>query len=125
MFWSDIWSKEVDHNKDAEWLEGCRHVMSDTQQQKKIEITVEKVQKMLQKIPNWKAPGPDMIQCYWFKNFRSIHIRLKQCYTDCLNNGQLPTWMTKGRTVIRTESSKNEEQKVKAKGIMTLIITYL
>ena len=31
-FWSDIWSKEADHNKDAEWLEDFRHVMSDTQQ---------------------------------------------------------------------------------------------
>ena len=86
-FWSDIWSKEVEHNKDAEWLEDFRHVMSDTQQQEKIEITVEKVQKMVQKIPNWKAPGPDMVQGYWFKNFRGMHTRLKECYTDCLNNG--------------------------------------
>ena len=31
-FWSDIWRKEVEHNKDAEWLEDFRHVMSDTQQ---------------------------------------------------------------------------------------------
>ena len=89
-FWSDIWSKEVEHNKDAEWLEDFRHVMSDTQQQEKIEITVEKVQKMVQKIPNWKAPGPDMVQDYWFKNFRSMYTRLKECYTDCLNNGQVP-----------------------------------
>ena len=50
-FWSDIWSKEVEHNKDAEWLEDFRHVMSDTQQQENIEITVEKVRKMVQKIP--------------------------------------------------------------------------
>ena len=107
-FWSDIWSKEVEHNKDAEWLEDFRHVMSDTQQQEKIEITVKKVQKMVQKIPNWKATGPDMVQGYWFKNFRSIHTRLKECYRDCLNNGQVPTWMTKERTVLL--------QKDKAKG---------
>ena len=50
-FWSDIWRKEVEHNKDAEWLEDFRHVMSDTQQQENIEITVEKVRKMVQKIP--------------------------------------------------------------------------
>ena len=63
---------------------------------------------MVQKIPKWKAPGPDMVQDYWFKNFRSMHTRLKECYTDCLNNGQVPTWMTKGRTVLL--------QKEKAKG---------
>ena len=56
------------HNKDAEWLEDFRHVISDTQQQEKIEIAVEKVRKMAQKIPNWKASGPDMVQGYQFKN---------------------------------------------------------
>ena len=90
----------MEHNKDAEWLEDFRHVMSDTQQQEKMEITVEKMQRMVQKIPNWKAPGLDMVQGYCFKNFRNIHTRLKVCYTDCLNNGQVPTWMTKGRTVL-------------------------
>ena len=102
MFWSDIWSKEVEHNKDA-----CRmirklqtHNNSDTQQQEKIEITVENVQKILQKIPNWQAPGLYMVQGYWFKNFRSLHTRPKECCTDCLNNGQVPTWMIKGRTVL-------------------------
>ena len=34
-FWLDICSKEVEHNKDAEWLEDFRNVMSDTQQQEK------------------------------------------------------------------------------------------
>ena len=80
-FWSYIWSKEVEH---AEWLEDFRHVMSDTQQQEKIEITVEKVPKMVQKIPNLKAPGLDMVQGYWLKNFQVMHTRLKECYTDCL-----------------------------------------
>ena len=68
----DIWSKEVERNKDAEWLEDFGHVMSDTQQQKKIEITVEKVQKMVQKITNWKAPELDMVQGYWFKHFTLV-----------------------------------------------------
>ena len=40
----------MEHNKDAEWFEDFRHVMSDTQQQKKIEITVEKLQTMVQKL---------------------------------------------------------------------------
>ena len=107
-FWSEIWSKEVVHNKDAEWLEDFRQEMNNMPQQQRIEITMEKIQMMVKKIPNWKAPGPDMVQGYWFKNFTSMHIRLKDHYIDCVQNGQIPTWMTKGRTILI--------QKDKAKG---------
>ena len=37
-----------------------------------------------------------------------MYTRLKECYTDFLNNGQVPTWTTTGRTVLL--------QKDKAKG---------
>ena len=57
-----------------------------------------------------------VLQGYWFKNFQSMHTRLKECYTDCLNNGQIPIRMTKGRTVLL--------QKDKAK-VMILVITNL
>ena len=55
---------------------------------------------MLARIPNWKAPGPDMVQGFWIKHFTSLHEHLLQNYKDCLTNKQVPTWLTKGRTVL-------------------------
>ena len=35
----------------------------------KLFTEVRKVNELLKKIPNWKAPGPDGVQGFWLKNF--------------------------------------------------------
>ena len=87
----------MDHNKEAKWLQDFKKEMERQEQQGMIEITEEKMNKFLQRLPNWKAPGPDMVQGYWLKYFTSIHKRLKDNLADCLKAGKVPEWMTKGR----------------------------
>ena len=82
--------------------------MEDIPNQQRVEITESKVRKMLKKMPNWKAPGPDEVQGFWLKNFTSMHTYLTQYLARCLE-GDTPEWMTKGRTVLI--------QKDKSKGI--------
>ena len=78
--------------------------------QEKIEITTEEIRIIWQILPNWKAPGLDMIQGFCFKNFRSIHIHLKSNLSSCLIEGKVPSWMTKGRTIlIQKEKTKGNE----------------
>ena len=49
---------------------------------------------------NWKAPGPDCVQGYWFKRFLTLHYRLTEHLQTCVAEGNVPTWMTKGRTTL-------------------------
>ena len=77
-FWSDIWGKEVKHNVRAEWLNDFKQEMGDIPKQQRVEITEPKLKKLLRKIPNWKAPGPDGLQGFWLKNFTSMHTYLTQ-----------------------------------------------
>lgn len=74
--------------------------MERQEQQGMIEITEEKIRKFLQRLPNWKAPRPNMAQGYWFKYFTSMHKNLKDNLADCLKVGRVPDWMTKGKTVL-------------------------
>ena len=37
---------------------------------------------------------------FWLKNFRSMHGRMLIQLNECLNKGNVPNWMTKGRTVL-------------------------
>ena len=99
-FWSEIWGKEAHHNKEAEWLENFRCEVSDIGQQSNITITEKEVKALLKKFPNWKAPGPDGVQGYWLKNFVSLHSKLAEHLNLCLETGETPAWMTKGRTVL-------------------------
>ena len=88
------------HKKEAKWLQDFRKEMERQEQQGMIESTEEKIRTVLQRLPNWKGPGPDMVQGYLFKYFTSIHKSLKANLADCLKAGKVSEWMTKGKTVL-------------------------
>ena len=69
------------------------------EEQEKVEITQEKI-KILRKMSNWKAPGPDCVQGFWLKIIKSIQEGLRRNLQKCLENGNLPMWMTSGRTIL-------------------------
>ena len=54
----------------------------------------------LKRISNWKAPGHDRIQGFWFQKFTSIHGRLAQEMNRCLQGTQVSDWMTKRKTTL-------------------------
>ena len=39
-------------------------------------------------------------QSFWFKTFTSLHSVLATALQECLNKGDVPEWMVKGRTVL-------------------------
>ena len=107
--WTDIWGQEVEHNKDATWLREIKKDMNGKDKHAQVQILQEKLKKILKKIPNWKAPEPDMIQGFWIKNFISLHKNLLWHFSAYLE-GETPRWMTKGRTVfIHKDKSKGNE----------------
>lgn len=99
-FWSDIWEKTENHNHNAEWLNEIKNDLIDKEKQNEIVISQDKLKKSIKKIPNWKSPGPDMVQGFWIKNFSSLHQSLQRGLQECLESNTVPLWMTKGRTVL-------------------------
>ena len=99
-FWSKLWSEPVEHNRDAEWLKNVKEKLRDTPRQANITITVKGLKQAIARMSNWKAAGPDHVQGFWFKKATSLHSKLKYHLQECVNNGQVPAWMTEGRTVL-------------------------
>ena len=109
QYWTDLWSTDVIHNRKAKWLEDFKMKMNGGRGQGEVNVTREKILKILERVPNWKAPGPDGVQGFWLKNFKSMHQYLEKYFAECLE-GQTPTWMTKGRTVlIQKDKSKGRD----------------
>ena len=102
-FWSDIWSVPSTHNHDARWLQKVKQELADV---KGIMITVESIRKCVSGMLNWKVPGPDCVQGFWFKRMANLHDRLVKHLQACLNTGIVPSWMTKGRTVLIMKDCK-------------------
>ena len=60
-------------------------------------------------MPNWKAPGPDCVQGFWLKNFKSIQEGLRRNLQKCLENGNVPMWMPKGREILMQKDKEKDK----------------
>ena len=106
-FWRGIWSKSVQHNREAEWLRRVKEELEDVTIQPMIEITNEKVKAKLSRIANWKTPGPDGVQGYWLKNMKCLHGRISHQLNSCVScKTEVPKWMTTGRTYLIQKDPK-------------------
>lgn len=60
-------------------------------------------------MPNWTPPGPDFVQGFWLKNFWSMHQVITHQLESCLQEAEIPAWMTAGRPVlIQKDKSKGK-----------------
>ena len=105
-FWGNIWSQSADHKKDAKWLQDLR-IEVNVKKQEKIDITTGSLKKILGRMPNWKSPGPDLVQGFWLKSFSSLHERARLQLKECLDSGFVASWLTRGRTsLLQKDKSK-------------------
>ena len=99
-FWRNIWSIPVNFNENASWIPKGVWFNGFPNKQEDIRISVENGKAAIRKMTNWKVPGPDCVQGYWFKRFPSLHSRLMEHLQTCVLVGDVPTWMKKGKTTL-------------------------
>ena len=106
-FWSGIWSEPGRHDVEAEWLGRVRQKLSRVPRQGAVVVDLAKVKAGVGRLSNWKAPGPDGVMGFWFKKMTALHQAIAVGLEVCLENGKVPDWMVKGRTVlIQKDSAK-------------------
>ena len=69
-------------------------------QQEDVVVTEEDVVNQVKRSSSWKVVGPDGVRAFWFKTLTSLHSVLVTALQECLNKGDIPEWMVKGRTVL-------------------------
>ena len=55
-----------------------------------IVVKIEDVVKKIKGMPNWKMPGPDGVQSYWFKAFHCVHKPIVNALQKCTVEGDVP-----------------------------------
>ena len=98
-FWTNIWDRPVEHRRDSGWLNDLKRE-SQVEQQDDLSIDTEKLRAILRKIPNWKAPGPDIVHGFWLKSMKKLHQRMTLQLQECRDGRGIPEWMTKGQTAL-------------------------
>lgn len=56
------------------------------------------IDKQINKMPNWKVPGPDGVQGYWFNSIKAKRPILAALFTEASVNA--PKWLTTRKTVL-------------------------
>ena len=101
------------HNVKAEWINNMTRELEGLEEGPKAEINIELIIKTLKKISNWKTPWHNGIHGFWFKKFTSVNDRLALEMNRCLQDAQVPDWMTKGKTtLIQKDPSKGTAPKI-------------
>ena len=90
QIWGKIWSQSADHKKDAKWLQDVQSEVN-VKKQEQIDITTGSLKKILGRVPNWKSPGPDLALGFWFKNFSSLHEKIRLQLKEYLDSGFVPS----------------------------------
>ena len=72
----------------------------NVKKQEKIDITTGGLKKILGRMPNWKSPGPDLVQWFCLKKFCSLHKRVRLQLKECVDSGFVPSWLSRGRTSL-------------------------
>ena len=66
-FWKNIWGKESNFHKEAEWIKNLEKNYFNNIRQQPYKITDEILNKAVSKLFLGKSPGRDLIKGYWYK----------------------------------------------------------
>ena len=99
-FWEEIWDDNTKHNEKAKWIDTVKKELENTKRQENVDMSTTDVTRVIKQMPNWKAPGPDGAQGFWLKAFSELHPRIAYFLQRCLEDEMVPSWMTKGCTVL-------------------------
>lgn len=104
IFWKNTWSQKIGTINDTDWIQ--TEIENHNQQMNNINITVEDLKNVLSKLPNWKAPGKDGLQNFWYKRFTSSHTYLAHKIHQIVHDPTLmPDFLTNGVTYLLPKSA--------------------
>ena len=80
------------------------------EKQNTVKITKDDVKTKLNSMPDWTVAGPDKNQGFWLKFFTVVHEVLDTFFNECIEVGDVPGWLVKGRSIIVIKYSKKSTE---------------
>lgn len=100
-YWNNIWANPVIHNDTAPWIETEINTCFGIPPMEFKHIPVDVFKIALYRAHNWKAPGSDNIQNFWYKKFTSLHSILYNHINDFVSQPHtMPEFITEGKTYL-------------------------
>ena len=107
-FWGPIYETEKNHNKNANWIKDHNKAVDELniQQQVLSQWTSDDINEVTKSFQDWKMPGVDTLQNFWWKRFSFTHNILTSYFNRFINDPELaPEWFTFGKTSLAAKKS--------------------
>ena len=75
-FWKPLYETQKEFNKNAVWLQEYKNSVNNTIEAEYDEITSNEVKLASAKFSNWKSPGVDKIQNFWWFKLPTLHPKI-------------------------------------------------
>lgn len=100
-FWKPLYGNRKEYNKDAIWLDDYKESVNHINQAEYTDIEPREIASSSSKFANWKSPGIDNIQNFWWNKLSVFHSKTSQIMNDIVRNPEIcPHWLTTGRTTL-------------------------
>ena len=83
-FWKPIFENEAKYNKNNSWLEEYVETINIEKPSPQC-IAISDLRLALSSFGNWKSPGIDNIQNYWWSSFDILHYQVTAIFNTLLN----------------------------------------
>jgi len=109
-FWKPIFQNTKNYNKDAVWLNEYKQSTSEIIKSDYSPITTEEIKTATSNFSNWKSPGLDKIQNFWWKKLTNVHQRTSSIFDHLLQHPEeCPEWLTTGRTTLVSKKKQTHD----------------
>lgn len=123
-YWSRLWSTAETH-KQAHWIQDEKENHRDLPEMHFEEISIQQLTTVLTRTHNWKSPGPDKLQNFWYKRLTCTHEKIAAILTECIKHPDLfPAWLSQGVTYLLPKSASFQGDPAKGRPITCLNTIY-
>ena len=107
-FWKPILGTAASYNQQATWVNDYEETIN-IQPYNFENITIDEIKESTNKFSNWKSPGVDNLQNFWWNKFEKTHPKLRDIYNDIVDNPDIfPEWFVTGRTTLVPKKAQTE-----------------
>ena len=124
-FWSNLWSNPVEHDDNAPWIQEEIDRQANIEEQADILITTTELTATIRSTHNWRCPGADHVQNYWYKKLTAVHPFLAEQINRIIRDPECaPEFITEGRTFIKPKDEDDTENPANYRPITCLPTIY-